>query len=156
MGARLTIEPEGMACGEPLGTIRVAAGALRGTTVGGDEVPTLIDEIPLLACLAARAEGETTVTGAAELRVKESDRIRAVVENLRAIGADADELPDGLRVAGSRRPLRGAVRTHGDHRLAMAFGVLGALPGNAVVVDDPECVAVSYPDFWRDLARLAA
>jgi 3-phosphoshikimate 1-carboxyvinyltransferase len=154
MGARLTIEREGMACGEPVGTIRVAAGALRGTTVGGDEVPTLIDEIPLLACLAARAEGETTITGAAELRVKESDRIGAAVHNLRAIGADAEELPDGLRVVGSRRPLRGAVRTHGDHRLAMAFGVLGALPGNAVTVDDPACVVVSYPHFWRDLGRL--
>lgn len=156
MGAAIAIEPEGMAGGEPVGTIRVAASSLRGTTIGGAEIPTLIDEIPLLACLATRAEGETTVTGASELRVKESDRIRAVVENLRAIGADADELPDGLRVAGSSRALRGRVRTHGDHRLAMAFAVLGALPGNDVAVDDAECVGVSYPTFWRDLARLAA
>ena len=156
MGARIAVEPEGMAAGEPVGTIRVGPGELRGTTVGGAEVPSLIDEIPLLACLAARAEGETVVTGAAELRVKESDRIRAVVENLRAIGADADELPDGLRVAGSRRPLRGRILTHGDHRLAMAFGVLGALPGNDIAVDDAGCVAVSYPTFWRDLARVAA
>lgn len=156
MGATVAIEPEGMAGGEPVGTIRVAASALRGTTIGGAEIPTLIDELPLLACLAARAEGETIITGASELRVKESDRIRAVVENLRAIGADADELPDGLHVSGSTRPLRGRVRTHGDHRLAMAFAVLGALPGNAVEVDDAACVAVSYPTFWRDLARLAA
>jgi 3-phosphoshikimate 1-carboxyvinyltransferase len=107
----------------------------------------------MLACLATHADGETVITGAAELRVKESDRIAAVVSNLRAIGADADELPDGIRVRGSDRRLTGRVVTHGDHRLAMAFGVLGAVRGNAIEVDDPNCVAVSYPDFWADLAR---
>ena len=93
-----------------------------------------------------------------ELRVKESDRIAAVVQNLRVVGADADELPDGLRVRGSGngRTLGGAVRTHGDHRLAMAFGVLGVLSGNAIMVDDPDCVAVSYPGFWSDLERVTA
>jgi 3-phosphoshikimate 1-carboxyvinyltransferase len=111
----------------------------------------MVDERPLLACLATRAEGETVITGAGELRVKESDRIAAVVANLRAIGADAEELPDGMRIRGSPRPLRGRVATHGDHRLAMAFGVLDAASGNAIEVDDRDCVAVSYPDFWRDL-----
>ncbi|MBK5187376.1 MAG: hypothetical protein JJD97_03975, partial [Gemmatimonadaceae bacterium] len=91
--------------------------------------------------------------GAAELRVKESDRIATVVSNLRSIGASADELPDGLTVTGSDAPLRGRVITHGDHRIAMAFGVLGALPGNEIEIDDPACVAVSYPAFWDDLAR---
>jgi len=114
----------------------------------------MIDELPLLACLATRADGETEIRGASELRVKESDRIAAVVANLRAVGADADELPDGLRVRGPTLSLGGQVRVHGDHRLAMAFGVLGALSGDAIVVDDPDCVSVSYPGFWSDLARL--
>ena len=96
----------------------------------------------------------TTITGAAELRVKESDRIAAVVANLRAIGADASELEDGMRVVGSRAPLRGAIKTHGDHRLAMSFGVLGALTGNDIRIDEPDCVAVSYPGFWSDLTRI--
>jgi 3-phosphoshikimate 1-carboxyvinyltransferase len=143
--------------GEPVGTV-VARSAphLRAVSVGADEIPAMIDEVPILAALAARADGETTVRGAGELRVKESDRIAAVVSNLRAIGAEAEELEDGLVVRGSDRPLRGRVVTHGDHRLAMAFGVLGALPGNDVTVDDPGCVAVSYPAFWDDLRRVAS
>lgn len=143
--------------GEPVGTI-VARSAphLRGVSVGADEVPAMIDEVPILAALAARADGETIVRGAAELRVKESDRIAAVVSNLRAIGVSAEELEDGLVVQGSDAPLRGRVVTHGDHRLAMAFGVLGALPGNEITVDDPDCVAVSYPAFWDDLRRVAS
>jgi 3-phosphoshikimate 1-carboxyvinyltransferase len=78
-----------------------------------------------------------------------------VVGNLRALGADADELPDGFVVRGTRPRLRGSVTTHGDHRLAMAFGVLAALPGNEIAIDDRDCVVVSYPDFWRDLHRLS-
>ena len=118
------------------------------------EIPSLIDELPLIACVAACAEGETRVTGAAELRVKESDRIRAVVSNLRALGADAEELPDGFVVRGSTRPMQGRVTTHGDHRIAMAFGVLGARAGNAITLDDPSCVGVSYPPFGDELARV--
>jgi 3-phosphoshikimate 1-carboxyvinyltransferase len=106
--------------------------------------------------VAARAEGTTVISGASELRVKESDRIATVVANLRAIGVEAEERPDGMRVTGGSRPLRGAVRTHGDHRIAMAFGVLGALDGNAIEIDDPACVAVSYPGFWDDLHRAVA
>jgi cytidylate kinase len=90
------------------------------------------------------------------LRAKESDRIRAVVENLRAIGVDAVEHDDGFDVLGTDAPLCGRVTTYGDHRLAMAFGVLGALPGNDIVVDDRACVAVSYPMFWDDLARVTS
>lgn len=133
--------------GEIIGTLIPDASALRAIDVSPDDVPSMIDELPLLACLAVRAEGETVVRGASELRVKESDRIAAVVSNLRRIGADADELPDGFRVKGSDAPLRGRVETLGDHRIAMAFGVLGALPGNAIEIDDPDCVAVSYPGF---------
>lgn len=140
---------------EPLGTLVCRPGSLEGITVGGPEVPGCIDELPLIAVLAARAEGETIVSGAAELRVKESDRISAVVTNLRALGARAEEHPDGFVVAGSDAPLRGKVKTHGDHRIAMAFGVLAALPGNDITIDDPECVAVSYPGFWDDLRRVS-
>jgi len=154
MGVTLRYADETMQGGEPVATIVATGGALRATQVTPAEVPSLIDELPLIACVAARAEGETRITGAAELRVKESDRIRAVVSNLRALGADAEELPDGLVVRGSDRPLRGAVTTQGDHRIAMAFGVLGAVPGNLVTLDDPSCVAVSYPNFWDDLAHV--
>jgi 3-phosphoshikimate 1-carboxyvinyltransferase len=125
-------------------------------TISAEAIPTLIDELPLLACIAAYADGETRVTGAEELRVKESDRISAVVNALKGLGADADELPDGFVVRGTNPRLRGNVVTHGDHRLAMAFGVLGTIPGNEIAIDDRECVAVSYPEFWADLARVTA
>jgi 3-phosphoshikimate 1-carboxyvinyltransferase len=142
--------------GEIIGTLTPVASSLRGLEVSPDDVPSMIDELPLLACLAARAEGVTTVRGASELRVKESDRIAAVVSNLRRIGVEAEELPDGFRVQGSGAPLRGRVETLGDHRIAMAFGILGALPGNTIEIDDRDCVAVSYPGFWSDLDRVQA
>lgn len=154
MGVRLGYEDLTESGGEPTATLVATPRILRGTTIEADEVPSLIDEIPLLACVAARAEGETRVTGAAELRVKESDRIARIVANLRAVGADAEELADGLVVRGSDRPFMGRVETGGDHRIAMAFGVLGAASGGAIIVDDPECVAVSYPAFWTDLAHV--
>ena len=148
MGASIRFEAERIFGEEPVATLIAEPSVLRGITIGGAEIPALIDELPLLACVAARAEGETRVSGAGELRVKESDRIRAVVENLRAIGAEAEECSDGFVVRGSDRPLHGTVRTHGDHRIAMAFGILGALPGNAITIDDPSCVRVSWPTFW--------
>jgi 3-phosphoshikimate 1-carboxyvinyltransferase len=157
MGASVVFDRDTTVGGEPVSPVTVAppsAGRLRAVRVEGAIVPTMIDELPLLACLAARASGETVISGALELRVKESDRIEAVVSNLRAIGADAEELPDGMTIRGNSNPLRGRVRTHGDHRLAMAFGVLGALPENAIEIDDPDCVAVSYPNFWRDLSAV--
>ena len=154
MGARVEYARDSLAGGEWVSPVRVTPAPLCAVHVGADLVPSMIDELPLLACVASRAEGESVITGASELRVKESDRITAVVDNLRAIGVDAIELEDGMRVVGDRRPLRGGVRTYGDHRLAMAFGVLGALPGNDVQIDDPDCVAVSYPGFWRDLERV--
>lgn len=155
MGAHVAYNRDRLSGGEFISPVVVSPGMLRGVTVGGDIVPSMIDELPLLACLATRAQGETVITGAAELRVKESDRIAAVVANLRAIGAEAEELEDGMRIVGTGGPLRGSITTHGDHRLAMSFGVLGALPGNDVTIDDAGCVAVSYPGFWSDLTRLA-
>ncbi|WP_310570369.1 3-phosphoshikimate 1-carboxyvinyltransferase [Gemmatimonas sp.] len=153
MGVRIDTEEARTIGGESIGTLVVFPALLRATSIGGAEIPRCIDELPMLACVAARAVGETRITDAGELRVKESDRIRAVVENLRRLGVDAEELPDGMRIVGSQASLSGHVVTHGDHRLAMAFGILGAIPGNRITIDDPGCVSVSYPTFWRDLAQ---
>ncbi|NJD11183.1 MAG: 3-phosphoshikimate 1-carboxyvinyltransferase [Gemmatimonadetes bacterium] len=154
MGAPVAVLEPRQQGAEPVADLLVSAGELRGTTVVGTEIPALVDEVPVLAVLAARAEGETTITGAGELRVKESDRISMLVANLRAIGVVAEELPDGLVVQGTRNSLRGAVATAGDHRIAMAFGVLGALPGCELRIDDRAAAAVSFPGFWQELRRL--
>jgi 3-phosphoshikimate 1-carboxyvinyltransferase len=149
MGARIGMDDRRTAGGEPVADLAVRPGALRAIQVGGHEVPDAIDEIPMLAVLAARAEGETRITGAGELRVKETDRIAAVAGNLRALGVEAEELEDGIVVRGTDRPLAGRVRAFHDHRIAMAFGVLGAQPGNTIEVDHPEVVDVSFPGFWE-------
>lgn len=154
MGARIDVIDRNDKGAEPLGDLVIRPVHLAGTRIDGDEIPSLIDELPALACVAARAHGETVIAGAAELRVKESDRIAAVVSNLRNVGVDVDETPDGMCIRGTRAPLAGTVQTHGDHRLAMAFGVLGASAQAEFQIDDPECVAVSYPGFWRDLAHV--
>jgi len=139
--------------GESAGTIVAVPSRLRGTEIAASEVPTLIDELPLFACLAARAEGESIVRGAAELRLKESDRIATIVKNLQTLGVTAEELPDGFRVVGTKKPMQGRIETQNDHRIAMSFGVLGCVAGNAIEIDNPRCVAISYPDFWTDLGR---
>jgi 3-phosphoshikimate 1-carboxyvinyltransferase len=155
MGAEVEFSAESSTAFEPRADLRVAAAELRATEVTPGEVPRLIDELPLVAVLAARAAGETVIRGAGELRVKESDRIGALVENLRALGGAAEELPDGLVVRGSDAPLRGHVRSRGDHRIAMAFAVLGAVPGNAITIDDPRLAAVSFPGFFDLLRRIS-
>jgi 3-phosphoshikimate 1-carboxyvinyltransferase len=156
MGAQVDKTASARSGGEEIGSLRVRPAPLRSTRITEAEVPSLIDELPLLACIAAGAGVDLEITGAAELRVKESDRISAVVQNLRAVGADAEELPDGLRVHASRRELSGMIDPRGDHRIAMAFGILSAASGNHITVTNPDCVAVSYPRFWEDLRRVAA
>ncbi|MBI4544431.1 MAG: hypothetical protein HY703_04485 [Gemmatimonadetes bacterium] len=156
MGATIELVGPCEVCGEPVADVVVRPSALRGTDIGGAEIPALLDEVPLLAVLAARATGETRITGAAELRVKESDRLAALAANLRALGVEAEELADGLVIHGTDRPLRGRVRAFGDHRVAMAFGVLAMLPGNRIDIVEPQVVRVSYPGYWRDLERCAA
>jgi 3-phosphoshikimate 1-carboxyvinyltransferase len=142
---------------EPIGEIRVRGGRdLQAIEVSGHEVAALIDELPLVGVLMAGARGTSELRDAAELRVKESDRIAATVTGLAAIGASVTGLPDGWRVTrGTPRDAR--VVTRGDHRIAIAFAV-AALAGvaSAVELDDPDCVAVSYPGFWADLAAVAA
>ncbi len=151
-------EPEGsFGPEEPVGELDVAAAPLEGTTVAPEEVPLAIDELPLVALLGAFADGETVVRGAQELRIKESDRISAVCENLRALGAEIEELPDGFVVRGTGAPLRGGVvDARGDHRLAMLGAIAGLASQAGVVVRGIDAAAVSYPGFVDDLARLTA
>ena len=156
MGARVEVVPRETAGGERVGDLGVGGRArrLKAVEVGGDEIPGMIDEVPILAVLAARAEGVTRITGAAELRVKESDRLAALATNLRRIGVAVEELRDGLEIEGTDRPLAGPVRSFHDHRIAMAFGVLGATPGCDVIVEDPAVSDVSFPGFWSLLERV--
>jgi 3-phosphoshikimate 1-carboxyvinyltransferase len=155
MGGSVGIENERESCGEPVGDIVVTRSTLRAARIEAAEIPSLIDEIPVIAALAARADGTTHISGAGELRVKESDRIAAVVQNLRAVGADAEELADGMIVRGSDHPLAGNVQAMHDHRIAMAFGVLAAAPDSRIDIDDRAVVGVSYPEFWRTLDQLS-
>jgi 3-phosphoshikimate 1-carboxyvinyltransferase len=147
MGAQPVIDNVETRYGEPVGDLVVGPAALRGTEVGAGEIPGLIDEIPMLAVLASRAAGATIFRQVGELRVKESDRLGLIAANLRAVGARAEVVGDDLHVEGGDGAPRGRVRTAGDHRLAMAFAVLGTLPGARVSVDDMACAAVSFPDF---------
>jgi 3-phosphoshikimate 1-carboxyvinyltransferase len=154
MGAQPVIDNVETRYGEPVGDLVVGPAALRGTEVGAGEIPGLIDEIPMLAVLASRAAGTTTFRQVGELRVKESDRLGLIAANLRTVGARAEVVGDDLHVEGGDGPSRGRVRTAGDHRLAMAFAVLGTLPGARVSVDDMACAAVSFPDFRATLRSI--
>ncbi|MBI4506537.1 MAG: 3-phosphoshikimate 1-carboxyvinyltransferase [Chloroflexi bacterium] len=154
MGADVSVANEREVAGEPLADLTVRSARLRGTEIGGALIPRLIDEIPVLAVAAALAEGPTVIRDAAELRVKESDRIAALCHELARLGAAVAERPDGLVIGGVRR-LHGAVcESHGDHRLAMALAVAGAVAEGETVVQGAEVAAVSYPGFWQDLERL--
>jgi 3-phosphoshikimate 1-carboxyvinyltransferase len=154
-GAEVTFSIDANAAGEPAGRLAVAHRENRPVVVEPEEVPGLIDELPALAALATHG-GEVTVTGANELRVKESDRISALVTGLRALGADADELPDGFHVRGSRRLAGGIVDSAGDHRLAMAFAVAALGARGATTILGAGAVAISYPGFFEVLGSLSA
>lgn len=153
MGGRVDVEERGREAGEPVGDLEVRPSRLEPFRIGPEEVPRLLDEVPVLAVLAARAAGTSSIRGAGELRVKESDRLGRLAANLRRLGVTCREREDGLEIQGTDEPLAGRVRTGGDHRIAMAFGVLAAA-GHRVEVDDRRCVRVSYPDYWEDLDRL--
>jgi 3-phosphoshikimate 1-carboxyvinyltransferase len=148
-------EPETDADVEPVGELEVASAPLEGTVVEAAEVPTAIDELTLVALLGAFADGETIVSGAGELRVKESDRISAVVDGLSGLGAEIEATDDGFVVRGDGTPLRGGViDAHGDHRMAMLGAVTGLASRGGVEVLGMDAVAVSYPGFERDLRAL--
>jgi 3-phosphoshikimate 1-carboxyvinyltransferase len=140
---------------EPVSDLDLTAGPLVGTTVEADEVPLAIDELPLVALLGCFAEGETVVRGAAELRLKESDRITAVVEGLRGLGAEIEATDDGFVVTGTGELRGGLLRAHGDHRLAMLGAVAGLASRDGVTVDGMDAAAISYPLFLEHLATLA-
>jgi 3-phosphoshikimate 1-carboxyvinyltransferase len=154
MGAQITVEPTAEQLGEPVGNLALVPGPLSGITIDPARTASLIDEIPVLTILAAQAEGTSRISGAGELRHKESDRIAALVSNLRALGVEAEESVDGLQLRGAPRPLSGAVRSLGDHRIAMAFAVLGCVRGSRISVDDLACAGISYPGFREDLMRI--
>lgn len=152
MGATVVAEPIGEAGGEPVADLLTGPARLRAVRVAAGEVPGIIDEVPILAALAARAEGESRFSGLAELRVKESDRLELMATNLRAVGVEAAAEGDDLVVVGTDRRLQGLVQTGGDHRIAMAFGVLDR--DQSITIDDPGCAAVSFPGFWGALAAV--
>lgn len=155
MGASIESVARSQTAAEPFADLIVRGGALRGTEIGGSLVPRLIDEVPILAVAACLAGGPTEIRDAAELRVKESDRIRAVATQLGRLGARIAEREEGLRIEGGAR-LRGAVvQSGGDHRMAMALVVAGLLADGETVVEDTECIATSFPGFLNAVNDLA-
>ena len=155
MGSQITLENRGTQGGEPVADLVAQSSTLTGIEVGGDLVPTLIDEVPVLALAACFAQGTTVIHDAAELRVKESDRIRTTARELARLGADVTELPDGLVIRGTGQ-LRGTTcRSYRDHRLAMTLGIAGLLARGETTVAGAEAASVSYPSFWQDLETLS-
>lgn len=154
MGARVEVENLEIVFDEPVANLVARPAPLRATEVLAGEIPGLIDEIPMLAVIATRAEGTTIFRDVGELRVKESDRLGLIARNIRALGGTAEVIGDDLHVRGHDFPPRGRVVTEGDHRLAMAFAVLGTVPGASLRVDDMACAAVSFPNFPQMLRAI--
>lgn len=153
MGGLIEWEVTGHWHGEPVGTVSVRSSELRGVDIPAEVVPSLIDELPILGILALFASGRTTVVGAGELRVKESDRITSLTEGLRAIGGSAEPLPDGFTVEGGPKILSGAVDSHGDHRIAMSFAVAGLAAGEKITVRGWDSVDTSFPGFHATVTK---
>ena len=153
MGARITVTRSHSEC-EPIGGLFAEHAALQATTIGADEVPALIDELPLIAVLATYAHGVTEVRGARELRVKESDRIEAIATNLQAMGAHVEVLDDGFRIAGPQLLHGAEIDSFGDHRIAMACAIAALGAASPTTIRDAGCVAISYPDFFATLRYL--
>lgn len=154
MGASITVADRRETAGDVVGDIVVRGQGLTGTLIAGEEVPRLIDEIPILTVAAACAQGRTEIRDARELRVKEADRIAALVKGFAALGAMVEERPDGLIIEGPLGLHDGSIQTFADHRIAMSFAVLGKIRGIAIHLDDRACVDISYPGFFEDLERL--
>jgi 3-phosphoshikimate 1-carboxyvinyltransferase len=156
MGARIAVYNRRSVGGEPVADLQIVSVPLVATTVEAEEVPRLVDELPLVALLGAFARGTTIVRGAEELRAKETDRIETVTDSLRAVGVRITAKPDGFEVRGTpARPRGGRVDAKGDHRIAMLGAIAGLVSREGVTVEDPDCVAVSFPGFFDLLDRLA-
>jgi 3-phosphoshikimate 1-carboxyvinyltransferase len=154
MGGDIRLEPESGHRGEPVSDIVVRSSHLKGMEIGGHWIPNIIDEIPVLAVLGTRTAGGIRIRNAEDLRNKESDRIHSIVANLRTLGADVQEFPDGFFVAGEQDLKGGLVSSFGDHRIAMAFAVAGLFAREPVLIEDASCVGISFPGFFDSLALL--
>ena len=154
MGGKITLENERIVSGEPVADLHVVSSTLHGCEISGDLIPTLIDEIPVIAVMASAAVGTTTIRDAAELKVKESDRIATVTENLRAMGAAINPTADGMIIEGGKALHGATIQTYLDHRIAMAFTVASLLTEEEVTLDHPECVTISYPEFYQDFQKI--
>lgn len=154
MGAKVIVNNERTQAGEPVADVTVCGSKLRSMTIAGELIPRTIDELPVLAAIATVAEGTTIIKEAQELRVKESDRIAAMVSELRKLGAQVEELPDGMVIYGKGKLLGAEVESHGDHRIAMALSIAGLLAEGETIVNDAHCITVSFPQFPKVLASL--
>lgn len=154
MGARMMLANERTVSGELVADITVGYGRLQGVTIGADRIPAMIDEIPALAVAAALADGETVIAGLGELKVKESDRLGAILAGLVACGITALPDGDGLRIFARETASGGTVSSHGDHRIAMAFLTLGLAAGGPVTIDDADMIATSFPGFIDSMRAL--
>ena len=156
MQAKIVVSDLSSAAGEPVGDITVESSEISGMEIGGRWIPNLIDEIPVLAVLATRTQKGIRIRDAAELRAKESDRIHAVATNLRALGGEVTDYPDGLFVPGRQRLRGGVIDSFGDHRIAMAFAVAALFADGPVTITDPACAAISFPRFFELLTQVSA
>ncbi|MCK4354608.1 MAG: 3-phosphoshikimate 1-carboxyvinyltransferase [Dehalococcoidia bacterium] len=156
MGAKLKIKHERVEAGEPLADIVVESSELRGVEIGGSIIPRLIDEIPVIAVAGCAARGKTVIRDAAELRVKESDRIATVSKELSRLGARIELLPDGMVIHGGKSLVGREVDTHFDHRLAMSLAIAGLVAKGRTIINHAQAAQMSYPAFWQDLQNLTA
>lgn len=154
MGANITLLNERIVSGEPVADILVKSSTLHGTVVGGSIIPALIDELPVIAAMACFADGQTVIKDAAELKVKESNRIKVMVQNLTAMGADAEETEDGMIIRGGKPLHGGVINSNMDHRIAMTFAIASLCADGETEILDAECVTISYPEFYHDLKTL--
>jgi len=154
MGGKITIEDERQSSGDPIGNLLVKSAHLRATRVAGEIIPNVIDELPILAIAATQARGETIIRDAEELRAKETDRITAVVQNLRRMGARVGEMPDGIIVEGGHQLHGAEIESFGDHRIAMAFAVAGLVADGETIINGAEWADISFPGFFETLSKL--
>lgn len=154
MGANITLEDEKVVNGEPIANIRVKSSNLKSTVIGGAEIPTCIDELPILALAAALADGETIIKDAEELRVKETDRIQTVVTELTNLGVSIEATKDGMIIQGNSSLIGANVNSHGDHRMGMMLSIAALLAKGDTIIENTECIAVSFPNFKEQLNEL--
>ena len=155
MGANISKENVSSQSGEPTADIIVKTSKLKSVEIGGEIIPRVIDELPILALAACFAEGKTIIRDAKELRVKESDRISATVSGLKTLGATITETEDGMIIYGNDKLTGGVVESHHDHRIAMTMGIAGLIASGTTTITNAEAAEISYPSFWNELGQLS-